>query len=122
MAGAYHRHARDAPAGTLDAPARSALEAPRLREDPMAADSPIDHEPIDYTLGSMDITEQKATFNVIMRLVKWVSLGIAALLLMLTIWFGTEWGNFLNSLMCAVALLVIGVFALKAKNESDRPH
>lgn len=87
----------------------------------MAADSPIDHEPIDYTIGSMDITEQAATFNVIMRLVKWVSLGIAALLLMLTVWFGTEAG-FLPALLSAVVLLAAGYFLLKAKTESDRPH
>jgi len=87
----------------------------------MALDSPIDHEPIDYSIGSMDITEQRATFNVIMRMVKWVSLGIAALLLMLTVWFGTEAG-FLPAFLSAAALMVIGFFLLKAKNESDRPH
>jgi thiamine transporter ThiT len=87
----------------------------------MAADSPIDHEPIDYTLGTMDITEQTATFNIVMRMVKWVSLGIAALLLMLTVWFGTEAG-FFTALLSAVALMVLGVVFLKAKNESDRPH
>ena len=87
----------------------------------MAADSPIDHEPIDHTIGSMDITEQAATFNVIMRLVKWVSLGVAALLLMLTVWFGTDAG-FFPALLSAVALVVLGVMFLKAKNASDRPH
>ena len=87
----------------------------------MAADTPLDHEPIDYTIGSMDITEQAATFNVIMRLVKWVSLGIAALLLMLTVWFGTEAG-FFPAFLSAVALMVLGYVFLKAKNESDRPH
>ena len=87
----------------------------------MAADSPIDHEPIDYTIGSMDITEQAATFNVIMRLVKWVSLGVAALLLMLTVWFGTEAG-FFTAFLSAAALMVLGIVFLKAKNASDRPH
>jgi len=87
----------------------------------MAADSPIDHEPIDYTIGSMDITEQVATFNVIMRLVKWVSLGIAALLLLLTVWFGTPAGP-LTAFGSAIALMVVGYFALRAKNASDRPH
>ncbi len=87
----------------------------------MAANSPIDHEPIDYTLGSMDITEQAATFNVIMRLVKWICLGVAALLLFLTMWFSTEVG-FFTSFASAAALMVIGYFLLRAKNESDRPH
>ena len=87
----------------------------------MAAPKPSDVEPIDYSIGSMDITEQTATFNVIMRLVKWVSLGVAAVLLMLTVWFGTEAG-FFTALLSAVALLVLGVVFLKAKNASDRPH
>jgi hypothetical protein len=86
----------------------------------MAADNPIDHEPIDYSIGSMDITEQRATFNVIMRLVKWVSLGTAALLLLLTVWFGTEAG-FFTAFLAAAVLLFGGVYFLKAKNESDRP-
>jgi hypothetical protein len=84
------------------------------------ADTPLDHEPIDYTLGTMDISEQAATFNIIMRLVKWCSLAIAALLLMLTVWFGTEAG-FFTAFASAAALMVIGYFLLRAKNESDRP-
>jgi predicted membrane channel-forming protein YqfA (hemolysin III family) len=87
----------------------------------MAAQSPIDQEPIDYTIGSMDISEQAATFNVIMRLVKWVSLGVAALLLWLTVWFCTEAG-FLPAFISGAALLVLGIVFLKAKNDSDRPH
>lgn len=85
------------------------------------ADSPIDNEPIDYTLGTMDISEQAATFNIVMRLVKWVSLGIAALLLMLTVWFAAGAG-FFPAFLSAAALMVVGVFLLRAKNESDRPH
>lgn len=87
----------------------------------MAADSPIDHEPIDYTLGTMDISEQAATFNVIMRLIKWVSLGIAGLLLMLTVWFGAGAG-FFPAFISAAVLMVAGFFLLRAKEESDRPH
>lgn len=84
------------------------------------ADNPIDHEPIDYTIGSMDIAEQAKTFNVVMRLVKWVSLGIAALLLLLTVWFGTGAG-FFTAFLCAAALVVAGWWFLRAKTESDRP-
>ncbi len=87
----------------------------------MAADAPIDHEPIDYTIGSMDITEQVSTFNIIMRLVKWVSLGIAALLLMLTVWFGVGAG-FIAAFLSAAFLMVAGFFLLRAKSASDRPH
>ncbi len=85
------------------------------------ADDALDHEPIDYRYGSMDITEQRATFNIIMRLVKWVSLWIAGLLLFLTIAFSTELGWF-TGLIAGIVLMVAGYFLLKAKNESDRPH
>lgn len=87
----------------------------------MAADSPIDHEPIDYTLGSMDITEQVATFNIVMRLVKWGSVGVAALLTMLTVWFGAGAG-FIPAFLSAAVLMAAGVWFLRAKGESDRPH
>ena len=80
-----------------------------------------DVEPIDYTIGSMDISEHTATFDVFMGLVKWASLGIAALLLMLTVWFGTEAG-FFTAFLSAAVFMVVGVFLLKKKNESDRPH
>ena len=87
----------------------------------MAAQSPADIEPIDYTLGSMDITEQVSTFNVIMRLVKWISLGIAALLLFLTVWLATP-ANFFTGFISGAGLLFAGIVFLRAKNESDRPH
>jgi hypothetical protein len=80
-----------------------------------------DVEPIDYTIGSMDISEHRATFDVFMALVKWASLGTAALLLLLTVWFGTEAG-FFTAFLSAAAFMVVGVFLLKKKNESDRPH
>ena len=85
------------------------------------AERATDVEPIDYTIGSMDISEHKATFNVFMALVKWASLGTAGLLLFLTVWFGTEAGPF-TAFLCAAVLMVLGAFLLRKKNESDRPH
>jgi hypothetical protein len=85
------------------------------------AERATDVEPIDYSIGSMDISEHKATFNIFIGLVKWSSVGIAALLLLLTLWFGTDLG-FFPALIVAVVVLFAGVFLLKAKNESDRPH
>ena len=85
------------------------------------AERATDVEPIDYTLGTMDISEHKATFNVFIGLVKWGSVGTASLLLFLTIWFGTEAG-FFTALIVAAVVLFGGVALLKAKNESDRPH
>lgn len=87
----------------------------------MAAEKASDIEPIDYTMGSMDITEQTKTFDVIMGLVKWVSLGVASLLLFLVVWFCTD-ANFFVGFASGAALLVLGIAFLRAKNESDRPH
>ena len=81
----------------------------------------IDHEPIDYTIGSMEISEQKATFNVVVALVKWTSLVLAALLLTLTLWFGTAWTWF-PSVVTGVIVFVLGAWLLRKKTESDRPH
>jgi VIT1/CCC1 family predicted Fe2+/Mn2+ transporter len=85
------------------------------------AEHSLDHEPIDYSRGTMDIREQASTFNAFMGLTKWASLIVAALVLMLAVWFGTEAG-FFTAFITAAVLLVIGFFALKAKNKSDRPH
>ena len=80
-----------------------------------------DVEPIDYTIGSMDISEQTATFDVFMGLTKWASLGVAALVLFLVVWFAAGAG-FFPALITAVVFMVAGWFLLRAKNASDRPH
>jgi hypothetical protein len=85
------------------------------------AERALEYEPIDYTIGSMDIAEQKSTFNVFIGLVKWASLVIAALMLFLTVWFGAEAG-FIPAFVSAAVLTVAGWWLLKAKNASDRPH
>jgi hypothetical protein len=81
----------------------------------------LDVEPVDYTIGSMDISEQRATFNVFANLTKWGSLIIAGLLLFLTVWFGAGLG-FIPAFISAAVLVGAGWWLLKAKNESDRPH
>ena len=80
-----------------------------------------DVEPIDYSRGSMEINEQRATFDIFIGLVKWGSLFTAALLLFLSVWFGTEAG-FFTAFVTAAVLVVAGLWVLKKKNASDRPH
>ena len=80
-----------------------------------------DVEPIDYSRGSMEIVEQRATFDIFIGLVKWGSLLIAALLLFLSMMFGTDAG-FFGAAFAALVLFVAGWFLLKKKNASDRPH
>ena len=80
-----------------------------------------DVEPIDYSRGTMDIVEQRATFDIFIGLTKWGSLFTAALLLFLSVWFGTEAG-FFTAAISAIVLMVVGFWLLKKKNRSDRPH
>ena len=71
------------------------------------------HASDDYVRGSQEISEQEATFDGFINLAKWGSLVIAALLLCLTIWFQPG-GSFIGGAIAAVAMLVIGYFALKS--------
>ena len=80
-----------------------------------------DVEPIDYSRGSMEINEQRATFDIFIGLVKWGSVFTAALLFFLSVWFGTEAG-FFTALVSGVVIVAVGLWLLKKKNASDRPH
>jgi hypothetical protein len=75
----------------------------------------------DYRRGEMDISEQRATFDLFMNLTKWGSLHLAAILLFLTVLFSTEAG-FFGAAFAFVVLEAIGFFMLKKKPQSDRPH
>lgn len=71
------------------------------------------HAHDDYVHGSMEITEQKATFDLFMGMAKYGSLAIAALLAFLTIWFMPN-GNFFAGLGAGIVLLVAGVWFLRS--------
>jgi glucose uptake protein GlcU len=68
----------------------------------------------DYHRGEMDISEQTATYNLVMGLTKWGSLALAALILWLTLWFCTDSG-FLGATAAAVVLTVGGIVLLREK-------
>jgi ABC-type enterochelin transport system permease subunit len=70
----------------------------------------------DYTRGEMIIEEHEATFNGFIKLSKWGSLYIAALLLLLTMWFCTTAG-FLAGVVCAALLVVVGTLVLSEKHK-----
>lgn len=65
-----------------------------------------------YLRGSMEINEQTATWALVMNLLKWGSLVISAVLLMLVLWFQKD-GSFITGAMAAGVLLVGGFFFLK---------
>jgi len=71
----------------------------------------------EYHRGEMDISEQTATYNGFMLLTKWGSLAIAALLVLLVLWFCTPAG-FLTSLGVALVVTVIGIFVLRDKPDA----
>ena len=68
----------------------------------------------DYHRGEMDIQEQVSTFNLVMGMTKWGSLGIAALIFFLVLWFCTATG-FVGAFGCAAVLLAAGIFFLREK-------
>lgn len=71
----------------------------------------------EYHRGEMDIREQTATFDLFMGLTKWGSVGLAALLVLLVLWFCTPAG-FLAGFVSALVLTVLGVFFLRSKPEA----
>ena len=78
------------------------------------ADQHADHAEHAYVHGSMEISEQVSTWHLFLFLAKWGSLLTAAILVLLTVWFAVGAG-FLAGAISAVALSVIGFFALRSK-------
>jgi hypothetical protein len=68
----------------------------------------------DYTQGDMDITEQLATFSMVGKMIKWGSLAVAVLLVMLVLWFCVQAG-FFAGLGAGAVLAVVGVVFLRSK-------
>ena len=73
--------------------------------------APADHDA--YEHGSMEIEEQKATWELFGALTKWGSLAVAAILLLLTLWFMPN-GSLITGLIGAAVLAVAGFFFLKS--------
>ena len=70
--------------------------------------------PSDYHRGDMDISEQRATFHLVMGMTKWGSLYLAAFLLFVVLWFCTHTG-FIGSAIAGVVLAVLGTLLLSEK-------
>jgi hypothetical protein len=71
----------------------------------------------EYHTGDQDIGEQVATFTAFGKMVKWGSLAIAALLVMLVMWFCVPTG-FFTGLVAAVVLLAVGIYFLREKPDA----
>jgi len=68
----------------------------------------------DYHRGDMDITEQTATFHLVMGMTKWGSLVIAAALFFVVLLFCTHTG-FIGSALGGIVVAVAGVALLREK-------
>jgi hypothetical protein len=71
----------------------------------------------EYHRGEMDISEQVATFHLFNGMTKWGSLALAALLVLLVLWFCTPAG-FLAGFVSAVIVTAIGIVVLREKPDA----
>ena len=79
--------------------------------DPHTADAHDSHDA--YARGTQEISEQVATFSLFQGMAKWGSLGVAAVLAFLTVWF-MPGGTFIAGFLVAAVLLVGGVYFLRS--------
>ena len=70
----------------------------------------------DYTRGEMIIEEHEKTYSGFLKMTKWGSLYLAAILLFLILWFCTTAG-FLGGLFAGVVVLVLGTLVLSEKHK-----
>ena len=70
----------------------------------------------DYTRGEMIIEEHEKTYEGFLKMTKWGSLYLAALLVTLVLWFCTGTG-FIGALITGVVLVVLGTLALSEKHK-----
>jgi hypothetical protein len=62
----------------------------------------------------MDIAEQKATFHGVIGLFKWGSVGVAASIALLVLWFCTPAGP-IPGFVIALLMVILGVAFLREK-------
>ncbi len=68
----------------------------------------------EYHPGDMDITEQTSTYDAFGKMIKWGSLTVAVLLVMLVLWFCVNAG-FLAGAGAGIVLLILGVTFLRSR-------
>ena len=69
----------------------------------------------DYHRGDMNIDEHERTYSGFMKVSKWASLYVAALLLLITLWFCTTAG-FIGAVFCSAVLVALGTLVLGEKS------
>ena len=68
----------------------------------------------EFRPGEMDIRNQISTYRLFGSMMKWGSLAVAALVVMLVLWFCVGAG-FWAGFLAAIVLVAVGVFFLRSK-------
>jgi multisubunit Na+/H+ antiporter MnhG subunit len=71
----------------------------------------------DYTRGDMIIEEHEKTYEGFLKMTKWGSLYLAAIVLALVLWFCTPAG-FVGGVVTGVVVLAIGTLVLSEKHKA----
>lgn len=83
-----------------------------------SGDPVLAHSSDAYHRGDMNIDEQKATYHAVYDMIKWCSLGTAALLTVPIVWFCTDLGP-AAGFGLAIVEIGLGVLFLRDKNTSE---
>jgi hypothetical protein len=70
----------------------------------------------DYVHGDMEVEEHEKTYEGFLKMTKWGSLYLAAIVLFLTLWFCTSAG-FLGGAVAAAVVLILGTLVLSEKHK-----
>jgi thiamine transporter ThiT len=68
----------------------------------------------EYHQGDQDISEQRATFELFGKLIKWGSLSVAVLLITLVLWFCVGAGFFAGAIS-GLVVLAVGIYFLRSR-------
>ncbi|GAA0390803.1 hypothetical protein GCM10009093_16780 [Brevundimonas terrae] len=72
----------------------------------------------DHVHGKMETSAQSSMYLLFLEMVKWCSLSMAALILMLVVWFAVGAG-FIAGFVSAAVVSVVGFFALRGKKSEQ---
>ncbi|MEG1452644.1 aa3-type cytochrome c oxidase subunit IV [Brevundimonas sp.] len=72
----------------------------------------------DYVHGQMEVSAQASMFNLFVSMTKWCSLAMAALLVLLVLWFAVGAG-FITGFISAAVVTAIGIFVLRGKKSEE---
>ena len=72
----------------------------------------------DYIHGEMEISAQSSMYELFMSMTKWCSLAMAALMVLLVLWFAVGAG-FITAAVSAAVVTAVGIFALRGKKTEE---